>query len=93
MLGINPDRFNFVYVGNSQWRKGLDILINVWHKCFKKYDKCSLIIKDNPDVYGKNNILNEVIKMQYKTESAEVLYCIFIKNIIFSANIQDYLLL
>lgn len=74
MLGIQPDRFNFVYVGNSQWRKGLDLLINVWHKCFKKYDKCTLIIKDNPNVYGKNNILNEVIKMEYKTESAEVLY-------------------
>lgn len=74
MLGINPDRFNFVYVGNSQWRKGLDILINVWHKCFKKYDKCTLIIKDNPAIYGKNNILNEIIKMQYKTESAEVIY-------------------
>ena len=51
MFGINPDKFNFVYVGNSQWRKGLDILINVWHKCFKKYDKCSLIIKDNPRIY------------------------------------------
>ena len=74
MFGVNPDKFNFLFVGNSQWRKGLDILINVWHKCFKKYDKCSLIIKDNPNIYGKNNILNEVIKMEYKTESAEVIY-------------------
>jgi len=74
MLGINPDRFNFVFVGNSQWRKGLDLLINAWHKSFKKYDKCTLIIKDNPQIYGKNNILNEIIKMQYKTECAEVIY-------------------
>jgi len=73
-FGIDPDRFNFVYVGNSQWRKGLDLLINTWHKCFKKYDKCTLIIKDNSSIYGKNNVLNEVIKMQYKTESAEVIY-------------------
>ncbi len=73
-FNINPDRFNFVYVGNSQWRKGLDILINAWHKCFKRYDKCTLIIKDNSNIYGKNNILNEVIKMQYKTECAEVIY-------------------
>lgn len=71
---IDPDRFNFVYVGNSQWRKGLDILINAWHRCFRKYDKCTLIIKDNSDIYGKNNVLNEVIKMQYKTECAEVIY-------------------
>ena len=73
-FGIDPDRFNFVYVGNSQWRKGLDILINIWHKCFKKYDKCTLIIKDNSSIYGKNNVLNEIIKMQYKTECAEVIY-------------------
>lgn len=73
-FGIDPEKFNFVYVGNSQWRKGLDLLINVWHKCFKKYDKCSLIIKDNSTIYGKNNVLNEVIKMQYKTEAAEVVY-------------------
>ena len=73
-FNIDPDRFNFVYVGNSQWRKGLDLLINVWHKAFKKYDKCTLIIKDNSSIYGKNNVLNEVIKMQYKTECAEVIY-------------------
>jgi glycosyltransferase involved in cell wall biosynthesis len=40
-FNIDPDRFNFVYVGNSQWRKGLDLLINIWHKAFKKYDKCT----------------------------------------------------
>lgn len=73
-FNIDPDRFNFVYVGNSQWRKGLDLLINIWHKAFKKYDKCTLIIKDNSTIYGKNNVLNEVIKMQYKTECAEVIY-------------------
>jgi glycosyltransferase involved in cell wall biosynthesis len=33
-----------------------------------------LIIKDNSSIYGKNNVLNEVIKMQYKTECAEVIY-------------------
>ena len=73
-FNINIDKFNFVYVGNSQWRKGLDILINAWHKSFKKYDKCTLIIKDNSSIYGKNNILNEIVKMQYKTECAEVIY-------------------
>ena len=73
-FGIDPDKFNFVYVGNSQWRKGLDLLINVWHKCFKRYDKCSLIIKDNSNIYGKNNVLNEAVKMQYKTDCAKVIY-------------------
>ena len=72
--GIDPDKFNFLYVGNSQWRKGLDILINEWHSSFKKYDNAKLIIKDNPAIYGKNNVLNEIIKMQYKTGCASVIY-------------------
>ena len=45
MLGIKPDRFNFVYVGNSQWRKGLDILINVWYKCFKNMINALLLLR------------------------------------------------
>lgn len=68
------DKFNFVYLGNSQWRKGLDILMNVWKEAFKKYDNVRLIIKDNPKIYGQSNILNETIKMQYKTDCAEVIY-------------------
>jgi len=72
--GIDPNKFNFVYVGNSQWRKGLDLLINTWHKCFKAYDNARLIIKDNPQIYGKNNVLNEIVKMQYKTGCAKVTY-------------------
>jgi len=73
-LGIDTTKFNFVFVGNSQWRKGLDILLNAWSSIFSKSDNARLIIKDNPRVYGKNNILNEIIKMQYKTNCAEILY-------------------
>jgi len=72
--GIDPNKFNFVYVGNSQWRKSLDLIINSWHKIFKSYDNARLIIKDNPAIYGKNGVLNEIIKMQYKTECAPVIY-------------------
>lgn len=71
---INPDDFNFVFVGNSQWRKGLDILANAWGKAFKKYDKATLIIKDNPKIYGKNNVLNEIVKLQYKTGCSKIIY-------------------
>lgn len=73
-FGIDENDFNFVYVGNSQWRKGLDILLNAWHKSFKSFDKAKLIIKDNPGVYGKNNVLNDVVKLQYKTGCAEITY-------------------
>lgn len=74
LYNIKEDRFNFVYVGNSQWRKGLDLLLNAWKNSFKKFDKATLIIKDNSSIYGRNNVLNEVIKMQYKTDCAEVIY-------------------
>lgn len=73
-LGIDQEAFNFVYVGNAQWRKGLDILLSAWQKSFKRYDKAKLIIKDNSKIYGLNNTLNESIKLQYKTECAEIIY-------------------
>jgi glycosyltransferase involved in cell wall biosynthesis len=41
---------------------------------FKKYDNAKLIIKDNPKVYGQSNVLQEIIKMQYKTGCAEIIY-------------------
>ena len=71
---IDSDRFKFLYVGNSQWRKGLDILMNSWKDAFKKFDKATLTIKDNPKIYGQSNILNEIVKMQYKTGCSEVQY-------------------
>ena len=71
---VNPKKFNYVYVGNPQWRKGLDILINAWGKCFKKWDNANLIIKDSPRIYGYNNVLNEIIKMQYKTNCGPITY-------------------
>lgn len=73
-FGINEDKFNFIYVGNSQWRKGLDILLNVWSQAFTKADNAKLIIKDNPRIYGKSNTLQEIIKLQYKTSCAEIIY-------------------
>ena len=71
---IDDGKFNFIYVGNAQWRKGLDILLNTWCKSFKKMDKARLIVKDNPAVYGQSNLLNEIIKLQYLTGCAEIVY-------------------
>lgn len=71
---MDKDKFNFVYVGNSQWRKGLEILLNVWHKTFKSYDNARLIIKDSPKIYGPNNVLNEIVRMQYTTGCAPITY-------------------
>ena len=73
-LGIDKDAFNFVYVGNAQWRKGLDILLNAWQSSFRRYDRAKLIIKDNSRIYGASNTLNESIKLQHRTECAEIIY-------------------
>jgi len=72
--GIDPDKFNYVYVGCPQWRKGLDILLNAWSKTFTSGDNARLIIKDTPQVYGGNNILNEIVKLQYNSSCAPILY-------------------
>lgn len=73
-LGVNASKFNFIYVGNSQWRKGLDILLNSWIHSFGKPDNARLIIKDNPRIYGQSNILSEIVKIQYETDCAEIIY-------------------
>lgn len=71
---VDPDYFNFVYVGNSQWRKGLDILLRAWSRVFVKADKARLIIKDNPAIYGDNSILNEIIKLQVNSGCGKIFY-------------------
>lgn len=73
-LGIDSSKFNFVFVGNAQWRKGLDILLNAWSTTFTKSDNARLIIKDNSAVYGHSNLLNEIVKLQYKTKCAPIVY-------------------
>ena len=72
--GLDPNKYNFVFVGNGQWRKGVDILLNAWKDAVAKYDNCAIIIKDNPSVYGVNNLLNEIIKLQYKSGCADIIY-------------------
>lgn len=71
---VSQEKFTFLFVGNGQWRKGLDILLNSWPKAFVKADNVELVIKDNPNIYGKNNILNEIVKLQYKTGCASIRY-------------------
>ena len=73
-FGIDTNKFNFIYVGNTQWRKGLDILLNSWSRTFSKADNARLIIKDNSRVYGSTNIVQELINLEYKTNCAPITY-------------------
>ena len=47
---VTESKFTFTFVGNTQWRKGLDILLAAWPKVFARADRVRLIIKDNPGI-------------------------------------------
>lgn len=70
----NEEKYQFVFVGCAQWRKGLDVLLQAWSGIFKKEDPVKLVVKDNPAVYGDANILPQLIKLQYDTGCAEIEY-------------------
>lgn len=68
------NKLRFIFVGNHQWRKGLDILLSAWVKAFNKSDNARLIVKDSPRIYGQSNILSEIVKLQYKYNCAGIEY-------------------
>ncbi len=70
----NSNKFTFTFVGCSQFRKGVDILLNAWSKSFVKADNVQLFLKDNPQIYGQNNLLSETVKMQYLTGCGKIIY-------------------
>lgn len=72
---LNTDKFVYTFVGCGQFRKGLDIVLESWTKSFAKADKTVLFIKDNPFVYGQSTLLDEIIALQYKHSTAEIIYC------------------
>jgi glycosyltransferase involved in cell wall biosynthesis len=64
----------FLYVGCAQFRKGIDVLLNVWSKTTRKHENIELVIKDTPQVYGKNTLLQDIITLQYTTGCAKIIY-------------------
>lgn len=71
---FKSNKFTFTFVGNAQFRKGIDILISIWFKTFKRNDSVRIIFKDSPKIYGNNNTLDELLKIMYKTKCAEMIY-------------------
>ena len=72
--GKTTDEVKILYVGCSQFRKGIDVLLKMWAMATKKNMNISLTIKDTPQVYGKSNLLEEVTRLQYKTGCAKITY-------------------
>jgi glycosyltransferase involved in cell wall biosynthesis len=71
---FDSTKFIFTYVGNAQYRKGIDVLMKAWHKAFVKADNAVLFIKDTPQIYGPSNILENSIQLQYKSGCAKIVY-------------------
>lgn len=71
---FNPEFFTFVFVGNGQPRKGIDILLQAWQESFVRADRVQLVIVDHSSIYGTSNILEETVKIQYKKNCGRILY-------------------
>ena len=71
---FDDKKFTFTFVGCGQFRKGIDILIDVFKDSFVKADSIRLFIKDSPQIYGQNNILHEITRIQYHKGCAEIIF-------------------
>ena len=68
------NKFKFIYVGNFQYRKGLDVLLHAWQRATTIHDNVKLIIKDSPQIYGETDLLSKLIHAEYKSGCAEIEY-------------------
>lgn len=68
------DVINILFVGCSQYRKGLDVLLKVWGAATKTDMPINLIIKNTPQVYGASSLQEEIIKLQYTSKCANITY-------------------
>jgi len=67
-------KYVFVFVGNGQFRKGADLVINAWKDSFKLADNCQLFIKDSPQIYGQSTIFQQIMALQYNTGCGTIIY-------------------
>ena len=69
-------KFKFLFVGGTIWRKGPDILLDVYKKNFTSKDDVVLVIKDmGQDSFYKGQGLGEKIKeIQKNPDMPEILY-------------------
>ena len=73
-------KLKILFVGCSQYRKGLDVLLKVWGAATKADMPFELIIKDTPQVYGASTIQEDIIKLQYSSKCAAIRYDDSIKS-------------
>lgn len=67
-------KFTFLFAGNHLKRKGLDLLLDVWKSTFVHGEPVRLFIRDNPHVYGRNELAAIAADLPRSSGCAEVLY-------------------
>lgn len=73
--GLKPtNKIRVLYVGCHQYRKGVDLLLKVWGAITNSTLQIELVIKDTPQVYGESNLLDDIVKLQYNTNCATIIY-------------------
>ncbi len=76
-LKLDTDKkFKFLFVGGTIFRKGIDVLLKVYHQTFSANDDVCLVIKGmGDDTFYKGQTAGETIKqIQADPDAAEVLY-------------------
>ncbi|MBW1974200.1 MAG: glycosyltransferase [Deltaproteobacteria bacterium] len=69
-------RFKFLFVGGTIWRKGIDILLEVFTETFNANDDVALVIKDigQDSFYKHMNYGEKIKKIQANEQSPEIIY-------------------
>ena len=72
----NSNEFNFIFIGATVYRKGIDVLLAAYSQAFTNQDKVTLIIKDNPsDVfYEQISFKDNILKFQNKFNNPKIHY-------------------
>jgi glycosyltransferase involved in cell wall biosynthesis len=71
-----PEKFRFLFVGGSLWRKGVDILLKAYRNAFSRRDKVVLIVKDFPRqmLYPDQGAAGIIREMQRDPNAPEVVH-------------------
>ena len=76
-LALDTDKtFKFLFVGGTIFRKGIDVLLKVYHQTFSAKDDVCLVIKGmGDDTFYKGQTAGELIRqIQADPEAPEILY-------------------
>ncbi len=70
-----PDRFIFLFVGTTVYRKGIDILLKAYAEAFNSQDDVSLVIKDHSgDVFYQDiSYRGQIEELQQDPSSPEII--------------------